>query len=156
MGETATVDTEAGVALASNTPTKQTIRSLRPRHIQIMSFSGAIGTGLFVGTGEALARAGPLGLFLGYLIYAFLIWSTFNAMGEMVVWLPVDGSFVVYAHAYLDSAWGGGLGWLYAVNNALSAASEAAGAAAIVNFWSDEVNNGEPCYVEMKGLNYTN
>lgn len=47
------------------TGTKQTLRHLRPRHIQLMAFSGAIGTGLFVGSGSALARAGPLGLFLG-------------------------------------------------------------------------------------------
>ncbi|EHY53315.1 putative proline-specific permease put4 [Exophiala dermatitidis] len=123
------------------TGTKQTLRHLRPRHIQLMAFSGAIGTGLFVGSGSALARAGPLGLFLGYSIYALLVWSTFNAVGEMVVWLPIDSSFVVFAHAFLDDAWGFALGWLYTVTNALSAAGEVAAVAAIFNFWTVSVNN---------------
>ncbi|KKK19447.1 hypothetical protein AOCH_005649 [Aspergillus ochraceoroseus] len=120
---------------------KHTVRQLLPRHIQLMAISGAIGTGLFVGSGSALARAGPLGLLLGYAVYSLLVWSTFNAMGEMVTWLPVDGSFVVYAHAYLDDAWGFALGWLYTANSSLSAAGEAAAVAAIINFWTDSVNN---------------
>ena len=128
--------------LASIVREKQTMRHLLPRHIQLMAFSGAIGTGLFVGSGAALARAGPVGLFLGYALYALLVWSIFNAMGEMVVWLPIDGSFVVFAHAYLDDAWGFALGWLYTVTNALSCAGEVAAVAAIVGFWTDSVNSG--------------
>lgn len=134
-------DTWANIAQAAGP--KQTMRHLRPRHIQLMAFSGAIGTGLFVGSGAALQRAGPLGLVLGYIVYALLVWSTFNAMGEMVVWLPVDGSFVVFAHAYLDDAWGFALGWLYTVTNALSTAGEVAAVATILNFWTNSVNNGE-------------
>lgn len=134
---------EIGAVLGNTAGTKKTMRNLRPRHIQLMAFSGAIGTGLFVGSGAALSRAGPLGLLLGYSIYALLVWSTFNAVGEMVVWLPVDGSFVVFAHAYLDDAWGFALGWLYTVTNSLSAAGEVAAVAAIVNFWTLSVNNGK-------------
>ncbi|RSL45117.1 hypothetical protein CEP54_014410 [Fusarium duplospermum] len=106
-----------------------------------MALSGAIGTDLFVGSGSALARAGPLGLLLGYMVYSLLVWSTFNAMGEMCVWRPIDGSFVVFAHAFLDNAWGFSLGWLYTVTNSLSAAGEVAAVAAIINFWTDAVNN---------------
>ncbi|KAH7230011.1 AAT family amino acid transporter [Fusarium solani] len=133
------IDNEAGMARLAGG--KQTQRHLRPRHIQLMALSGAIGTGLFVGSGSALARAGPLGLLLGYMVYSLLVWSTFNAMGEMCVWLPIDGSFVVFAHAFLDDAWGFSLGWLYTVTNSLSAAGEVAAVAAIVNFWTDAVNN---------------
>lgn len=60
----------------------------------------------------------------------------------MVVWLPIDSSFVVFAHAFLDDAWGFALGWLYTVTNALSAAGEVAAVAAIFNFWTVSVNNG--------------
>ncbi|CAG9988777.1 unnamed protein product [Clonostachys byssicola] len=127
--------------LGDDVAPKKTLRHLRPRHIQLMALSGAIGTGLFVGTGAALERAGPLGLLLGYTIYAFLVWSTFNAVGEMVVWLPVDGSIVVFAHAYLDDAWGFALGWLYTITNSLSAAGEVAAVATIFNFWTDSINN---------------
>lgn len=142
IGEVTVTDGEVGSSI-QRAVTKHTVRNLRPRHIQLMALSGAIGTGLFVGSGASLARAGPLGLFLGYLIYALLVWSTFNAVGEMTVWLPVDGSFVVYAHAYLDDAWGSALGWLYTITNSLSTAGEVAAVAAIINFWTDSINNGE-------------
>ncbi|WVQ80905.1 hypothetical protein IAT38_003012 [Cryptococcus sp. DSM 104549] len=120
---------------------KQTKRHLLPRHIQIMGISGAIGTGLFLGSGASLAKAGPLGLLLGYAIYALLVLSTFNAMGEMVCWLPVDGSFVVFAHTFLGDAWGFALGWLYTINGSLTVAGEIAAVASLVDFWTDSVNS---------------
>ncbi|EXJ86914.1 hypothetical protein A1O3_03868 [Capronia epimyces CBS 606.96] len=141
QGDMAPVDGEIGAHMARIAGTKHTLRHLKPRHIQLMAFSGAIGTGLFVGSGSALARAGPLGLLLGYSTYAMLVWSTFNAVGEMVIWLPIDGSFVVFVHAYLDDAWGFALGWLYTITSALSAAGEVAAVAAIFNFWTLSVNN---------------
>ena len=64
-------------------------------------------------------------------------------MGEMCVWLPIDGSFVVFAHVFLDDAWGFPLGWLYTITNSLSAAGEVAAVAAIVNFWLDAADNGK-------------
>ncbi|KAH0267372.1 AAT family amino acid transporter, partial [Aureobasidium melanogenum] len=121
---------------------KSTRRVMRPRHIQMMAISGAIGTGLFIGSGAALARAGPGGLFLGYSIYAILTWSTFNAMGEMVSWLPVDGAFVVYAHSYLDEAWAFAIGVVYTVNNALIVASEISAVCSLIGYWDQSINNG--------------
>jgi len=73
-----------------------------------------------------------------------------NAVGEMVTWLPVDGSIVLFSHAYLDDAWGFALGWLYTVTNSLSAAGEVAAVAAIVNFWTSSVSNGQSSLVLVK------
>jgi amino acid permease len=42
----------------------RTQRALKARHITFIGFGGGIGTGLFIGTGAALAKAGPLGLLL--------------------------------------------------------------------------------------------
>lgn len=42
----------------------RTQRRLKARHVTFIGFGGGIGTGLFVGTGAALANAGPLGLLL--------------------------------------------------------------------------------------------
>lgn len=72
------------MALGSNNPTRdvevaseeadgrefgevQVVRQgLKQRHIQMIALAGTIGTGLFLGSGKAIARSGPLGAFLGY------------------------------------------------------------------------------------------
>ncbi|PHH87160.1 hypothetical protein CDD83_9250 [Cordyceps sp. RAO-2017] len=41
-------------------------RGLAERHVSMMGIAGAIGTGLFLGLGAAVRRAGPLGALLGY------------------------------------------------------------------------------------------
>jgi amino acid permease len=44
-------------------------RGLHQRHIQMIALAGTIGTGLFLGSGKAIARGGPLGALQ-------VIWST--------------------------------------------------------------------------------
>lgn len=43
-----------------------TKRNIKSRHAQMMAIGGAIGTSLFLGTGQALAIGGPAFLFLAY------------------------------------------------------------------------------------------
>lgn len=40
-------------------PNSETQRGLSSRHIQFLALGGCIGTGLFVGSGQALATVGP-------------------------------------------------------------------------------------------------
>lgn len=104
---------------------KQTHRALKPRHVQLIAISGAIGTGLFIGTGGAVARAGPLSLFLGYAVYGALVLSSFNAMGEMVSYLPIDGSYIRFAGRWVDPSYGFAMGWVAAYNNAVTVGESA-------------------------------
>jgi len=41
---------------------------MKPRHLQMIAVGGSIGTGLFVGSGNALTRGGPAGLLIAWLI----------------------------------------------------------------------------------------
>ena len=43
-------------------------RKLKSRHLQMIAIGGAIGTGLFVGSGTALREGGPLGMLIAYFI----------------------------------------------------------------------------------------
>lgn len=42
----------------------RTQRRLKARHVTFIGFGGGIGTGLFIGTGSALATSGPAGLLM--------------------------------------------------------------------------------------------
>ncbi|KAK7682883.1 hypothetical protein QCA50_013915 [Cerrena zonata] len=48
-------------------------RGMKSRHLALISLSGAIGTGLFVGSGASLAATGPGPLLLGYIFLSELI-----------------------------------------------------------------------------------
>ena len=47
-------------------------RSLKPRHITMITIGGIIGAGLFVGSSAAIAAAGP-GIVVSYLITGTLV-----------------------------------------------------------------------------------
>lgn len=58
-------------------------RGLKSRHVQFIAIGGIIGTGLFVGSGAALVRAGPLSILLAYSIVGTVIYSLILAIGEV-------------------------------------------------------------------------
>ena len=62
----------------------QTKRGLKSRHIQLISIGGAIGTGLFVGSGATLSLVGPAPLFLAFVVLSFVLWCVMTSLAEMV------------------------------------------------------------------------
>lgn len=86
-------------------------RGLRARHITMIAIGGAIGTGLIIGTGKALAQAGPGSIFLSYTIVGFLVFIVMAALGEMAAWLPMSAGFTGYASRFCDPSLGFALGW---------------------------------------------
>jgi len=61
-------------------------RNLKSRQVAMIAIGGAIGTGLIIGTGKALATAGPGSLFIGYTLVGFLCFIVMAALGEMAAW----------------------------------------------------------------------
>jgi D-serine/D-alanine/glycine transporter len=59
-------------------------RSLGNRHIQMIAIGGAIGTGLFMGSGKTISLAGPAVLFV-YMIIGFILFFVMRAMGEILL-----------------------------------------------------------------------
>ena len=66
-------------------------RKLKGRHMQMIAIGGAIGTGLFIGSGSALATGGPLGLVLGFGIIGIMMFCVIHALGELAVMFPIAG-----------------------------------------------------------------
>ncbi|VWC76221.1 amino acid permease [Burkholderia lata] len=87
-------------------------RGLTNRHIQLISLGGAIGVGLFLGSGRAIAHAGP-GLILAYLIAGVAVFFIMRALGELTMHRAVSGSFATYAEQYVGPFAGFATGWSY-------------------------------------------
>src|ERR1700720_2923853 len=80
-------------------------RRLNQRQLTMLAIGGAIGVGLFLGSGVTIQLAGP-GVILSYLIGAIIALIVACALVEMAVVHPDAGSFGVYAETYL-SHWAG-------------------------------------------------
>ena len=68
-------------------------RGLRARQVTMIALGGALGSGLLIGTGSALARAGPASIFISYTILGFIVWIVLCSLGEMAAWLPLESGF---------------------------------------------------------------
>lgn len=86
-------------------------RGLKARHITMIAIGGAIGTGLIIGTGKALAQAGPGSIFISYSVVGFVVFMVMAALGEMAAWLPMSAGFTGYASRFCDPSLGFALGW---------------------------------------------
>ncbi|RPA82636.1 hypothetical protein BJ508DRAFT_414052 [Ascobolus immersus RN42] len=114
-------------------------RGLKSRHVQFIAMGGMIGTGLFLGTGVALQRAGPLSIFLAYTIVGTVVFAMIQSLGEIVTWLPISGGLTVYAHRYGDASLGVAMGWNYALNAGAVLCAEISAAAVVIQYWDDSV-----------------
>ncbi|CAF3212836.1 unnamed protein product [Rotaria sp. Silwood2] len=117
-------------------------RKLSNRHLQMIAIGGTIGTGLFVGSGSALASGGPAALTLDFLIIGFVLFNVCMALGELAVIFPVSGSFAIYSSRFLDPAWGFAMGWNYALSCLVTIPLEITAAGLIINYWTTSINIG--------------
>ncbi|AET38421.1 aromatic amino acid transmembrane transporter TAT2 Ecym_2716 [Eremothecium cymbalariae DBVPG len=77
-------------------------RALKSRHLIMIAIGSSIGTGLFVGSGKALATGGPLALIIGWTLAGTQMIGTIHGLGELTVRLPVVGAFADYSTRFLD------------------------------------------------------
>ncbi|KAH9814322.1 amino acid permease/ SLC12A domain-containing protein [Melampsora americana] len=122
-------------------PHQELNRAMKSRHIQMISIGGVIGTGLFLGTANALARGGPLGLLLGYTVMGTIVWNVMASIGEMIAHLPIPGGHVTLARRFVDPSLSFSMGWNYWYNWAIVLPTEITASAVLVNYWTREVNN---------------
>ncbi|KAH6711134.1 amino acid transporter-like protein [Leptodontidium sp. MPI-SDFR-AT-0119] len=68
-------------AAAWNTANTILVRRLKGRHLQMIAIGGSIGTGLFIGSGSALATGGPASLLLAFILIGAVLFCTVQALG---------------------------------------------------------------------------
>lgn len=108
--------------------------SLQKRHLSMIAIAGVIGAGLFVGSGAAIAQAGP-GVLLSYIGVGILVVLVMRMLGEMSAANPETGSFSAYAERALGRPAGFTIGWLYWWFWVVTIAVEATAGAAIAHRW---------------------
>lgn len=104
----------------------------------MIALGGAIGTGLFLGSGIAVGLAGP-GVILAYLLAAVPALVIAWALAEMAVAHPVAGSFGVYAEIYLHPWAGFTMRYSYWLAQVIAIGSEVVAAAIYCAFWLPHV-----------------
>ncbi|WP_345497716.1 amino acid permease [Nocardia callitridis] len=117
-------------------PSEGYSRGLNPRTIQMIAIGGAIGTGLFYGAGGAIEQAGP-GLILAYLAAGLVIFVIMRALGELLTYRPVSGSFAEYAHEFVGRYAGFVTGWSYWAVWVSTCMAEITVAGKYVQYWFD-------------------
>lgn len=107
---------------------------LTSRHIRMIAVGGSIGVGLFLGSGTGISVAGP-SLVLVYAIVGVFIFIIMRALGELLMYRPVSGSFAEYAREFLGPAYGFITGWGYWITWTLIGMTEITAAGIFVQFW---------------------
>ena len=113
-------------------------KGLTTRHIQMIAFGGAIGTGLFYGSAEGIKLAGP-SILLAYALGGVVIFFVVRAIGEMSVYRPSSGSFSRYANDYWSPRAGFVAGWNYWFNYIAVAMAELTVVGQYIQYWFPSV-----------------
>lgn len=123
-------------------------RTLSHRTMLMIGLGSALGTGLFFGSGEAIAVAGPAAV-VSYAIGALLIAIIGLAMAEMATAHPVPGSFGVVTGRYLGE-WAGYVSrWCYWAASVIALGGEVVAAGAYLKYWWP--NAPLPAFVAIVG-----
>src|SRR5215471_2515267 len=109
-------------------------RSLRPRHVSMITIGGIIGAGLFVGSSVAINAAGPA-IIISYTLTGFLLLLVMRMLGEMAVEMPQVRSFTEFTRATLGNWAGFSVGWLYWYFWVVVIPVEAIAGATIIQTW---------------------
>ncbi|MFN3007173.1 D-serine/D-alanine/glycine transporter [Mycolicibacterium wolinskyi] len=109
-------------------------RQLSNRHIQLIAIGGAIGTGLFMGSGKTISLAGPSVIFV-YMIIGFMLFFVMRAMGELLLSNLHYKSFADFA-ADLLGPWAGFFtGWTYWFCWIVTGVADVVAISGYVSYW---------------------
>ncbi|MFH4354543.1 MAG: amino acid permease [Neisseriaceae bacterium] len=115
---------------SSSAPLK---RPIQAKHLILLSLGGAIGTGLFLGSGEVIHQAGALGAILAYIFGASVTYAVMMCLGELAAYMPVSNAFGAYATRLIGPATGYMIAWVYWLTWSLTLGVDFTAAAILLN-----------------------
>ncbi|MFJ9627568.1 amino acid permease [Streptomyces sp. NPDC101175] len=122
-----------------NAPEEGYERGLGSRQVQMIAIGGAVGVGLFLGAGANIAKAGPSLIFM-YALAGVIIFFIMRALGELLLYRPVSGSFAEYSREFLGPFFGYFTAWTYWLMWVVTGMAELTAAAIYVNYWFPAVS----------------
>lgn len=115
-------------------------RSMKSRHLFMLSLGGVIGTGLFLNAGYTINQVGAGGALVGYLLGGLILYMVMVCLGELAVYMPVTGSFQTYASKFISPSAGFSLGWMYFIGSAATAGVEFTAAGILMQRWFPDIS----------------
>jgi amino acid transporter len=107
----------------------------------MIALGGTIGTGLFVGSGQTLARGGPAFILGCFILMSFLILCVVACMVEVAAYIPTPGSSMnLFGFRYVSRSLGFALGWLYFYSLGILVPYEITAAGLVIEYWNPPVN----------------
>lgn len=117
-------------------------RSIKPRHVVMISLGTGVGTGLLVGNAKALGNAGPAGLLIGFAIMGTCIYCIVQSAGEMaVVYSNLVGGFNAYPSMLVSRPFGFSVAWVYCLQWLCVCPLELVTASMTIQYWTTKVNS---------------
>ena len=130
-------------------------RNLKNRHLQLIAIGGAIGTGLFMGSGKTIHLAGP-SVLLTYVIIGTFLFFIMRAMGELLLSNLEYKSFTDFTYDLLGPAAGFFVGWTYWFCWVVIGMADIIAITGYTQFWWPDVPLWLPgllCILIMAGMN---
>ena len=109
-------------------------RGLSKGQVVMIGLGGAIGTGLFLGSGLAVGYAGPA-VIVSYILAGFVALVMVLSLSEMAVVHPTAGSFGIYAETYLNRWSGFVVRYTYWISQVIAIGGEAVAAGLYMRYW---------------------
>lgn len=114
----------------------------------LIAIGGIIGAGLFLGSGKAIATAGPA-LLLAYALCGGMVYLIARALGELSLYRPSSGSFATYAEEFLGPRVAFITGWSYWMIWILVGVLEVTGIGLLMKYWYPELPQWIPALVTV-------
>ena len=111
-----------------------TIRGLKKKHVQMIAIGGTIGTGLFLGAGNSIAKTGP-SILIVYAVLGAFFFMMMRGIGEMLYADPSQHTFVSFISKYVGAGAGYFAGWSYWIGLLFVAMAELTAVSTYVKFW---------------------
>ncbi|MEF9933941.1 MAG: amino acid permease [Clostridium sp.] len=123
-------------------------RGLKNRHVQLLAIGGAIGTGLFLGSGKSIHLAGPSILF-AYMITGVICFFIMRALGELLLSNLNYHSFVDFVYDYLGQGAAFVAGWTYWFCWISLAMADLTAVGLYIQYWFPNVAQWVPCLIAL-------